>query len=46
MKKKINKKEIKKVSDYLTNLNVIMFSPDDLDIIKKEVLSWYSNKQY
>lgn len=35
---KINKKEIKKVSDYLTNLNVIMFSPDDLDIIKKSPL--------
>ena len=35
---KINKKEIKKVGDYLTNLNVIMFSPDDLDIIKKSPL--------
>lgn len=35
---KINKKKIKKVSDYLTNLNVIMFSPDDLDIIKKSPL--------
>ena len=35
---KINKKEIKKVRDYLTNLNVIMFSPDDLDIIKKSPL--------
>ena len=31
-------KEIKKVGDYLTNLNVIMFSPDDLDIIKKSPL--------
>jgi len=35
---KINKKEIKKVGDYLTNLNVIMFSPNDLDIIKKSPL--------
>lgn len=32
---KINKKEEKKVQNYLKNLNVIMFSPDDLDIIKK-----------
>lgn len=32
---RINKKQITKVGEYLTNLNVIMFSPDDLDIIKK-----------
>lgn len=30
----INKTEIKKASLYVTNLNVIMFTPDDLDIIK------------
>ena len=32
---KVDKNEIKKVSSYISNLNVIMFSPDDLDIIKK-----------
>ena len=31
---KINNKEIKKLSDYISNMNVIMFSPSDLDIIK------------
>lgn len=30
----INSSEIKKLSDYITNMNVIMFTPDDLDIIK------------
>ena len=30
----INLDEIKKVSDYISNLNVIVFTPDDLDIIK------------
>jgi DNA replication and repair protein RecF len=30
----INGKIIKKVSDYVSNLNVIIFSPDDLEIIK------------
>ena len=32
---KINNNKINKISDYISNLNVIMFSPDDLDIIKK-----------
>lgn len=32
---KINDKVVNKVSEYVSNLNVIMFSPDDLDIIKK-----------
>lgn len=32
---KINNNDIKKVSDYISNLNIIMFSPDDLDVIKK-----------
>lgn len=31
---KINKTEIKKVADYISNLNVIVFTPDDLEIIK------------
>ena len=31
---KINKEEIKKISNYISNLNVIVFTPDDLDIIK------------
>lgn len=30
----INKTEIKKISKYIANLNVIMFNPDDLEIIK------------
>ncbi len=30
----INKKSIKKVSDYISNLNIISFTPDDLEIIK------------
>ncbi|MBE6157703.1 MAG: DNA replication/repair protein RecF [Firmicutes bacterium] len=30
----VNNKEIRKVSDYISNLNVIVFTPDDLDIIK------------
>lgn len=30
----VNKTEIRKISDYITNLNVILFTPDDLDIIK------------
>lgn len=29
-----NKTHIKKISDYISNLNVILFTPDDLDIIK------------
>ena len=31
---RINQNEIKKVSDYISNLNVIVFAPDDLQIIK------------
>ena len=30
----LNKKEIKKISDYISNLNIIVFTPDDLNIIK------------
>lgn len=30
----INQKEIKKVASYISNMNVIMFCPTDLDIIK------------
>ena len=30
----LNRTEIRKISDYITNLNVILFTPDDLDIIK------------
>ena len=30
----INENPIKKISDYLSNINVIMFCPDDLEIIK------------
>lgn len=30
----INKNEIKKIASYISNMNVIMFSPSDLDIIK------------
>lgn len=31
---KLNKTEIKRISDYITNMNVIMFCPDDIGIIK------------
>jgi len=31
---KINKNDIKKMHDYISNLNIIMFSPDDLEILK------------
>lgn len=31
---KVNNQEIKKISDYISNLNVILFTPEDLDIIK------------
>lgn len=34
-KLKYNDKNVSKIADYISNLNVIMFSPDDLDIIKK-----------
>ena len=30
----INQTEIKKIADYISNLNVIVFTPDDLEIIK------------
>lgn len=30
----INKKNIRKVADYISNLNVIVFTPDDLEIVK------------
>ena len=30
----VNGTEVKKLSDYISNLNVIVFTPDDLDIIK------------
>ena len=33
-KQKVNKTTIKKVSDYISYLNVIIFTPDDLEIIK------------
>ncbi len=33
-KLKINGSEIKKVADYISHLNVIVFTPDDLEIIK------------
>ena len=29
----INKQEIKKISDFIGNLNVVMFSPNDLNLI-------------
>lgn len=32
---KINNKNVCRVCDYVSNMNVIMFSPDDLDIVKK-----------
>ena len=31
---KLNQHEVKKISDYISNLNIIMFTPDDLEIIK------------
>lgn len=31
----INETEIKKIANYIGNLNVIMFCPDDLDLLKK-----------
>ena len=30
----VNNQEIKKVSDYISSLNVILFTPEDLEIIK------------
>ena len=33
-KTSVNGTEVKKLSDYISNLNVIVFTPDDLDIIK------------
>lgn len=30
----LNSTNVRKISDYITNLNVILFTPDDLDIIK------------
>ena len=35
---KINKQPVTRLTDYVSALNVIMFSPDDLDIIKKSPL--------
>ncbi len=32
---RLNNNIIKRVSEYISNLNVIMFAPDDLDIVKK-----------
>ena len=32
---KIDGSEVNRISDYISNLNIIMFSPDDLDIVKK-----------
>ena len=37
-KVKINNTLIARISDYVSNMNVIMFTPDDLDIIKKSPL--------
>ena len=37
-KLKLNNVLIRKVSDYVSNMNVIMFTPDDLDIVKKSPL--------
>lgn len=31
---KINSKQIKRISDYITNFNTILFAPEDLEIIK------------
>ncbi len=33
-KTKVNGDEIRKIADYISNLNVIVFTPDDLEIIK------------
>lgn len=33
-KTKVNNDEIRKIADYISNLNVIVFTPDDLEIIK------------
>ena len=33
-KLEVNKNTIRKIVDYITNLNVIVFTPDDLEIIK------------
>lgn len=33
-KLKVNQTDIKKVADYISNLNVIVFTPDDLEIVK------------
>ena len=30
----VNQTEIRKVADYISNLNIIVFSPDDLEIVK------------
>ena len=30
----VNKDEIRKIGDYISNLNVIMFTPEDLEIVK------------
>ena len=35
---KINNTIIARISDYVSNMNVIMFTPDDLDIVKKSPL--------
>ena len=37
---KFNNSEVRKVSDYVSNMNVIMFNPEDLDIVKKESVVW------
>ena len=37
-KVKLNNVLIRKISDYVSNMNVIMFTPDDLDIVKKAPL--------
>ena len=37
-KVKINNTLIARISDYVSNMNVIMFTPDDLDIVKKSPL--------
>ena len=31
---KVNNDEVKRISDYISNLNIIVFTPDDLEIIK------------
>ena len=33
-KLRVNKTDIKKVADYISNLNIIIFTPDDLEIVK------------